>query len=322
MPRRTWPDPLADRAAPGDPRLPATYPGLPAARIAALAAADLTSLRCLWYGAAPMSAARLEQAIGAIGPVMGQLFGQTEAPMMISTLAPKDHFRSDGTLATERFASAGRPGPLVTVAIMVDQGPLLPPGERGQIVVAAPWSWPAITGTRWPPPRPGGRLASHRRYRLPRRGQLPLHRGPGQGHDHQRRVQRLLRRGRAGLMAHPGLLDCAVVGLPDDKWGEKVTAASSPIPPMMSRRRPPVVRQGASRRRQGPQHVEVSPTPPAPGWARYSRTRSGPGCSARRTAPSRPRRRRRPGPPAAMTMISGLAARKANHPSRRPGDPR
>jgi fatty-acyl-CoA synthase len=35
-----------------------------------------------------MSAARLEQAIGAIGPVMGQLFGQTEAPMMISTMAP------------------------------------------------------------------------------------------------------------------------------------------------------------------------------------------------------------------------------------------
>src|SRR5262245_28296555 len=52
------------------------HPGLPGA--------DLTSLQCLWYGAAPMSAARLEQAIGAIGPVMGQLFGQTEAPMMRS----------------------------------------------------------------------------------------------------------------------------------------------------------------------------------------------------------------------------------------------
>src|SRR3984957_12192472 len=43
-----------------------------------LATADLTSLQCLWYGAAPMSAARLEQAIRAIGPVMAQLFGQTE----------------------------------------------------------------------------------------------------------------------------------------------------------------------------------------------------------------------------------------------------
>jgi acyl-CoA synthetase (AMP-forming)/AMP-acid ligase II len=74
----------------------------------------------------------LEQAIiGAIGPVMGQLFGQTEAPMMISTMPPKDHLRADGTLATERFASAGRPTPLVTVAIMDDQGSLLPAGQRG-----------------------------------------------------------------------------------------------------------------------------------------------------------------------------------------------
>ena len=64
---------------------------------------------------------------------MGQLFGQTEAPMMISSMAPKDHFHADGSLATERFASAGRPGPLVTVAIMDDQGRLLAAGERGHL---------------------------------------------------------------------------------------------------------------------------------------------------------------------------------------------
>ena len=55
---------------------------------------DLSSLQCFWYGAAPMSATRLEEALTRIGPVMAQLFGQTEAPMMISTLAPRDHFRT------------------------------------------------------------------------------------------------------------------------------------------------------------------------------------------------------------------------------------
>ena len=59
--------------------------------------ADLSSLQCFWYGAAPMSAARLEEALTRIGPVMAQLFGQTEAPMMISTMAPRDHFRADGS---------------------------------------------------------------------------------------------------------------------------------------------------------------------------------------------------------------------------------
>ncbi|WP_312008612.1 AMP-binding protein [Nocardioides alcanivorans] len=53
-----------------------------------LKAADLSSLQCFWYGAAPMSARRLEEALTRIGPVMAQLFGQTEAPMMISTMAP------------------------------------------------------------------------------------------------------------------------------------------------------------------------------------------------------------------------------------------
>jgi acyl-CoA synthetase (AMP-forming)/AMP-acid ligase II len=101
-------------------------------------AADLSSLQCLWYGAAPMSADRLEQAIGAFGPVMGQLFGQTEAPMMISTLAPAQHLRADGHLARERFTSAGQPTPLTTVAIMAPDGTLLPPGQRGEIVVRGP----------------------------------------------------------------------------------------------------------------------------------------------------------------------------------------
>jgi len=45
-----------------------------------------------------------------IGP-MAQLFGQTEAPMMVSMLPPADHYDADGTVATQRLASAGRPAP-------------------------------------------------------------------------------------------------------------------------------------------------------------------------------------------------------------------
>ena len=67
----------------------------------ALPATDLSSLQCFWYGAAPMSATRLEEALTRIGPVMGQLFGQTEAPMMISTMAPKEHFNADGSVAED-----------------------------------------------------------------------------------------------------------------------------------------------------------------------------------------------------------------------------
>ena len=51
-----------------------------------LAQTDTTSLQCLWYGAAPMSASRLEEALTKIGPVLGQLFGQSEAPIAVKTV--------------------------------------------------------------------------------------------------------------------------------------------------------------------------------------------------------------------------------------------
>ena len=103
-----------------------------------------------------MSASRLEEALTKIGPVLGQLFGQSEAPMMISTLAPADHFREDGSLATERLSSAGRPTPLTTVAIMDDEGHLLGPGQRGEIVARGPLVMAGTTRTRRPRRKPPG----------------------------------------------------------------------------------------------------------------------------------------------------------------------
>ena len=193
------------------------HPGLPAA--------DLGSLQCLWYGAAPMSAARLEQAIEVIGPVLGQLFGQTEAPMMISTLAPKDHLHADGTLARERLASAGRPTPLTTVAIMDETGRLLPAGERGEIVVRGPlvmagyYKDPAATAEAsrhgWHHTGDIGYLdEDNYLYIVDRLKDMII---TGGFNVYSAEVEQ-------ALLAHPAVLDCAVVGLPDDKWGERVTA--------------------------------------------------------------------------------------------------
>ncbi len=190
-----------------------------------LAAADLGSLQCLWYGAAPMSATRLEQAIRVLGPVLGQLFGQTEAPMMISSLAPKDHFRPDGTLATDRLASAGRPGPLVTVAIMDDQGRLLPEGQRGEIVVRGP----LVMAGYYKDPVASADAGRHGWHHTGDIGYLD---SDNYLYIVDRAKDMIITGGfnvysaevEQALMAHPGVLDCAVVGLPDDKWGERVTA--------------------------------------------------------------------------------------------------
>ncbi len=196
----------------------------------ALAAADLGSLQCLWYGAAPMSAARLEQAIGVLGPVLGQLFGQTEAPMFISALAPKDHLRADGTLATERFTSAGRPTPLTTVAIMDEAGALLPPGERGEIVARGP----LVMAGYYKNPAATAEASRHGWHHTGDIGYLDP---DGYLYIVDRLKDMIITGGfnvystevEQAVLAHPAVLDCAVVGLPDDKWGERVTAVIQPL---------------------------------------------------------------------------------------------
>jgi len=190
-----------------------------------LSATDLTSLRCLWYGAAPMSANRLTEALTRIGPVLGQLFGQSEAPMMISTLAPAEHFRDDGSLATERLSSAGRPTPLTTVAIMDDAGRLLDRGERGEIVVRGPL---VMAGYY----KNAQASAEAARYGWHHTGDIGYLDEDNYLFIVDRAKDMIITGGfnvysaevEQVLLAHPAVQDCAVVGLPDEKWGERVTA--------------------------------------------------------------------------------------------------
>jgi fatty-acyl-CoA synthase len=191
---------------------------------ARLDATDLSSLQCFWYGAAPISAARLAEALERIGP-MAQLFGQSEAPMMISTMAPADHFRPDGSVAVERLTSAGRPSPLVTVAIMAEDGTLLPTGERGEVVVRSslvmagylgdPAATAAAGAHGWHHTGDIGYLdAENWLYVVDRAKDMII---TGGFNVYSAEVEN-------ALMAHPDVADCAVIGVPDEKWGERVVA--------------------------------------------------------------------------------------------------
>jgi fatty-acyl-CoA synthase len=196
-----------------------------------LAGTDLSHLQCLWYGAAPMSASRLEEALIKIGPVMGQLFGQSEAPMMISTLAPAEHFRDDGTVATERLSSAGRPTPLTIVAIMDDEGHQLAAGERGEIVIRGP----LVMAGYYKNPQATAETSQHGWHHTGDIGYLDA---DGYLFIVDRAKDMIITGGfnvysaevEQALLAHPAVQDCAVIGLPDEKWGERVTAVVQPRP--------------------------------------------------------------------------------------------
>ncbi|PVX28630.1 long-chain fatty acid--CoA ligase [Sphingomonas pokkalii] len=86
-------------------------------------------IRHLIYGAAPMPPARIRLAQEVFGPHLAAIYGQTEAPTMISAITAHE-------LANEaNLQSVGRPCPFNDVQIMSPDGRLLPPGETGEVVV-------------------------------------------------------------------------------------------------------------------------------------------------------------------------------------------
>ncbi|OKO84732.1 AMP-dependent acyl-CoA synthetase [Bradyrhizobium sp. NAS80.1] len=193
-----------------------------------LASSDLSSLQCFWYGAAPISAARLEEALQRIGP-MAQLFGQTEAPMMISMLPPDGHYNPDGSIARERLASAGRISPLVTAGIMDGDGNLLPTGSRGEIVVRGSL---VMEGYYRNPEATAG-VSAHGWHHT---GDIGYIDGDGYLYIVDRAKDMIITGGfnvysievENALRAHEAVQDCAVIGLPDPKWGERIVAVVQP----------------------------------------------------------------------------------------------
>ncbi|MDN7889627.1 AMP-binding protein [Burkholderia cepacia] len=186
---------------------------------------DFSSLRYFLYGAAPMSVEKLKRAIDVFGPVMTGGYGQTEAPASISYLTPAEHF-VDGKLASDtRLASVGRPNPLVRVEIVGECGELLKQGETGEICVR-------------------GDLVMKGYYRAPDKTAETivdgwLHTGDighldrdGYLHITDRKKDMIISGGfnvypseiEQVIWAHPAVQDCAVIGVPDDKWGEAVKA--------------------------------------------------------------------------------------------------
>ena len=196
-----------------------------------LASTDLSSLQCFWYGAAPMSASRLEEALTRIGPVMAQLFGQTEAPMMISMMPPGDHLRADGSVATERLTSAGRPAPLVRVAILDEHDQPVAPGERGEICARSS----LVMAGYWKDQEETARTLRNGWLHT---GDIGFLDDEGFLHIVDRAKDMIITGGfnvystevEQAVLAHAAVQDCAVVGLPDEKWGERVAVVVQPHP--------------------------------------------------------------------------------------------
>ena len=192
-------------------------------------ARDLLSLEYISYAGAPMSLDRLKEAIDVFGPVMNASFGQTESPMCVTALPPHEHLDTAGNLA--RPGSCGRANLLSIVEVMDDDGNILPPGERGEIVVRGP----LVMAGYYKDPEA---TAAVSRFGWHHTGDIGLRDEDGFFYIVDRKKDMIISGGfnvypaevEQALLGHPAVQDCAVFGVPDDKWGESVTAVVEPRP--------------------------------------------------------------------------------------------
>lgn len=188
---------------------------------------DYSSLRVLAYGAAPMSEQKLREAIAAFGPVLYQCYGQTEALMMCCVMTAAEHAQALATPGLgHRLLSAGKEGPLARVAIMDDSGRMLTDGERGEIVIRSD-----IVMTEYY--HDAEATAAARAFGWHHTGDIGYRDADGFIYIVDRKKDMIISGGfnlfateiEQAVMAHPAVRDCAVVGVPDAKWGEAVLAA-------------------------------------------------------------------------------------------------
>jgi acyl-CoA synthetase (AMP-forming)/AMP-acid ligase II len=188
---------------------------------------DFSSLRHFIYAAAPMSADKLEEALEVFGPVMTQTFGQVEAPMICTVMSPSEHVEAVRDARRRmRLTSCGRPSLVARVEIMGADGELVEPGAHGEIVVRGDLVMEGYYGDAKATAearRPGGWHGT---------GDIGFRDDEGFVYIVDRKRDMIITGGfnvfpsavERVVWSHPAVLDCAVIGLPDEKWGESVTA--------------------------------------------------------------------------------------------------
>jgi acyl-CoA synthetase (AMP-forming)/AMP-acid ligase II len=185
---------------------------------------DYSSLQYFFYTAAPMSVAKLREAIDVFGPIMTTMFGQVEAPATCTYLPPWE-LVENGIVNEGRLASCGRPSLHTRVAIMGDDGALLTARQTGEIVVRGNL---VMRGYYQNPQA----TAEASRFGWHHTGDVGYTNEEGYLFIVDRKKDMIISGGfnvysaevEQVLASHPAVQECAVIGIPDEKWGEAVSA--------------------------------------------------------------------------------------------------
>jgi len=185
---------------------------------------DFSSLRYFWYGTAPMSPDKVRESIAVFGPCMVSAWGQSET-VAGTFLRSEDLVRNGEIVDDRRLASCGRKFPFTDVAVMDPDGQILGPNAPGELVIRSsgvmkgyyrdPEATAEVSRHGWHHTGDVGYVDDEGFFYIVDRVKDMIISGgfnlfPGE-------IERV-------LFSHPAVEDCAVIGVPDEKWGERVHA--------------------------------------------------------------------------------------------------
>ncbi len=186
---------------------------------------DFSSLKKLYVGSSPISPSRFKQAVEVFGPCLEELYGQSEACFPLLIKSAEDYLDDNGNFIDEVVRSTGRANHTCWIEIMDDDGNILPAGEKGEIVV-----------------RNNGVMKGY--YKNPEAtaevSTFGWHHTTDVGIRDKNGYITIVDRKKDMIISggfnifpveienvigtHPAVHSCAVVGVPDPKWGEAVKA--------------------------------------------------------------------------------------------------
>jgi acyl-CoA synthetase (AMP-forming)/AMP-acid ligase II len=186
---------------------------------------DFSSLRLTLYAGSPISLGLIKRAIAVMPCKFMQFYGSTESGGAASILRPEEHDLENEA----RLQSCGRPLPLIEFRIVDSQGIILPDGEPGELLIRAP----SITKGYWRQPEATSAVLEHGWFHS---GDIAKREADGLYYIVDRIKDMIVSGGEniysveveSALSLHPAVSAVAVIGVPDDRWGEAVKALVVP----------------------------------------------------------------------------------------------